>query len=117
MDKYSEKTIHGSSHNKHTRHGSKWTSAFRSVTRRSSACISTSELPLGSRLSLALLTLLTSDTAGYGIDEVIKIHFQSFAKEFKKASPLVGKMWQHIEAFAWLAMYSDDDLAGRWGRR
>lgn len=52
----------------------------------------------------------------YGIDEVIKIHFKSFAKEFKKAEPSVGKMWQHIEAFAWLYIHNESDVAGTWGR-
>ncbi|KAF2839915.1 hypothetical protein M501DRAFT_1015999 [Patellaria atrata CBS 101060] len=55
-----------------------------------------------------------NDTYGYGIDEVIKIHFKAFATEFKKASPSTGKLWSYIESFAWLFVHHVDELNGVW---
>jgi hypothetical protein len=55
-----------------------------------------------------------NDTHGYGVGEVIQIHFLSFAKEFQRSSPRVGKLWMHLEAFAWLCGDHDDETSGLW---
>lgn len=54
-----------------------------------------------------------NDTHGYAIDEVIKTHFLSFAKEYRKSKPNIGKLWAHLESFAWLAAESERQI-GAW---